>query len=104
METKRFKMIDEPFKCAVCGKDVLPLKVSARDHCPFCLCSLHVDINPGDRQNHCKGILKPIGADKYKDTYKIVYKCEKCHQLHRNIMAIDDSFDALLEIMKNQDI
>lgn len=97
-------MIDEAFICTVCGKNVLPLNYSARDHCPYCLCSIHVDINPGDRANPCKGILRPVGVDKYKDTYKIVYKCDKCRELHRNIMASDDDFDKLLEVMKNMDI
>ena len=101
METKKFKMIDEPFICVVCNMAVEPLKYSARDHCPFCLCSLHVDINPGDRLNECKGILKPTSIDKFKDTYKIVYRCEKCKQVHRNIMANDDDFDKIIEIMKN---
>ena len=101
MDLKRFKMIDEEFICEVCHQKVEPHKVSARDHCPYCLCSKHVDINPGDRQNKCQGILRPIGIDKYKDTYKIVYKCDKCHETHRNIMAIDDDFDKILEVMKN---
>lgn len=101
METKKFKMIDVPFICVVCGKKVEPLNYSARDHCPYCLCSLHVDINPGDRLNPCKGILKPVGIDKFKDTYKIVYKCSKCGENHRNIMANDDDFDKILEVMKN---
>lgn len=101
METKRFKMIDEPFVCEVCNKNVKPLQYSARDHCPYCLCSLHVDNNPGDRLNQCHGILKPIGVDKFKDTYKIVYKCSKCSETKRNIMAIDDDFDKLIEVMKN---
>lgn len=103
MEEKRFKMIDEAFVCEVCNKKVEPLGYSARDHCPYCLCSKHVDINPGDRQNPCKGILRPIEIDKYKDTYKIVYKCDKCHELHRNVMASDDDFDKIIEVMRNQD-
>lgn len=101
METKKFKMIDEKFVCEVCGKEVKPLEYSARDHCPYCLCSKHVDINPGDRLNECKGILKPVSIDKFKDTFKIVYKCDKCGEYHRNIMAIDDDFDKILEVMKN---
>lgn len=101
MEAKRFKMIDVPFTCVVCNKDVEPLKYSARDHCPHCLCSLHLDVNPGDRLNSCKGILRPIGVDKFKDTYKIVYKCDKCNELHRNIMANDDDFDKIIDVMKN---
>lgn len=101
METKKFKMIDESFICIVCGKKVDPLKYSARDHCPYCLCSIHVDNNPGDRANLCHGILRPIGIDKFKDTYKIVYTCEKCGINHRNIMATDDDFDKIIEVMKN---
>ena len=101
MDLKKFKMIDDGFICEVCHQKVEPLKVSARDHCPYCLCSKHVDINPGDRQNKCHGILKPIGIDKFKDTYKIVYKCDKCKEVHRNIIAKDDDFDKILEVMKN---
>ncbi len=101
MEEKRFKMIDDTFVCEVCGKKVEPLGYSARDHCPYCLCSKHVDINPGDRKNICKGILKPVSIDKFKDTYKIVYRCDKCHEFHRNIMAKDDDYDVILEIMQN---
>ncbi len=98
---KRFNMIDEEFVCEHCHKKVSPLEYSARDHCPYCLYSKHVDINPGDRANTCHGLLKPIGIDKYKDTYKIVYECEKCHQIHRNIMANDDNYDIILEISQN---
>ena len=102
METKKFKMIDESFICINCHKEVEPLGYSARDHCPYCLCSVHVDINPGDRLNPCKGLLKPVSIDKFKDTFKIVYKCTKCGENHRNIMAMDDNFDEILNIMKNQ--
>ncbi len=98
---KRFNMIDEEFICEHCHKKVSTLEYSARDHCPYCLYSKHVDINPGDRANTCHGLLKPIGIDKYKDTYKIVYECEKCHQIHRNIMANDDNYDKIIEISKN---
>ena len=98
---KRFNMIDEEFVCEHCQKQVPKLNYTARDHCPYCLYYKHVDINPGDRLNECKGLLKPIGIDKYKDTYKIVYECEKCHQIHRNIMANDDNYDKIIEISKN---
>lgn len=97
---KKFTMIDEEFICDACGKNVEKLKVTARDHCPYCLYSKHVDINPGDRENPCKGLLKPIGIEKFKDTYKILYKCEKCHQGHKNIMAIDDDMSEIIKISK----
>jgi len=93
-------MIDEEFICDACGKNVERLKVTARDHCPYCLYSKHVDINPGDRQNSCGGLLKPTGIEKHKDTYKILYVCEKCHKSHKNIMAIDDDMNEIIKISK----
>lgn len=95
---KKFNMIDEKFICENCYNDVLPLGYTARDHCNHCLCSKHVDINPGDRANACKGLLRPIGIEKFKDTYKIIYRCDKCKQLHKNIMAIDDNYDLIVEL------
>ena len=70
-------MIDENFICEHCGKEVSKLEYSARDHCPYCLYSKHVDINPGDRANPCKGLLRPIDIEKFKDTYKIIYNLIK---------------------------
>lgn len=95
---KKFNMIDLPFTCENCGQQVKKLNYSARDHCPYCLYSKHVDINPGDRKNSCQGLLKPINIEKYKNTYKIIYKCQKCHQLHKNITANDDDFNKIIEL------
>ena len=98
---KVFNERDEEFICDNCHKKVEPLKYSSRDHCPYCLYSKHVDINPGDRNNNCHGLLKPIGIEKFKDTYKILYQCNKCKQLHKNIMAKDDDMNRIIEISKN---
>ena len=95
---KKFYKNDESFICENCGKEVSKLNYTARDHCPFCLYSKHVDINPGDRENECKGLLEPIGIEKYKDTYKIIYKCKKCNELHKNIMASDDDINKIIEL------
>lgn len=95
---KRFTMKDENFICENCGKEVVKLGYTARDHCPYCLFSKHVDINPGDRMNVCKGLLKPIGIEKFKDTYKILYKCETCKKSHKNIMASDDNMDEIIRL------
>ena len=95
-------MIDEKFTCEHCGKEVSPLGYTARDHCPYCLYSKHVDINPGDRQNPCKGLLKPIDIEKFKDTYKIIYKCEKCQKQHKNIIATDDDMNRIIQISSSK--
>lgn len=95
---KRFNMIDENFTCEHCGKEVSKLNYTARDHCPYCLYSKHVDINPGDRANTCLGLLKPIDIEKFKDTYKIIYECQKCHMSHKNVVANDDSMDKIIDL------
>ena len=95
---KKFNMIDEKFICENCNRKVEKLNYTARDHCPYCLYSKHVDINPGDRLNSCMGLMKPIGIEKYKNTYKIIYKCSKCNTIHKNIIAIDDDFDEIIKI------
>ena len=97
---KRFNMKDESFICKNCKNLVKKLEYSARDHCPNCLYSMHVDINPGDRLNTCMGLLKPIGIEKYRDTYKIIYKCIKCGEIHKNIMANDDNMDLIIELSR----
>lgn len=95
---KKFQENDQAFICEHCNKNVPILKYSSRDHCPFCLYSKHVDINPGDRINKCLGMLIPIDIEKFKNTYKIIYKCEKCHQLHKNIIAKDDNINTIISL------
>ena len=97
-EKKKFTMIDEEFICDVCGMSVEPLGYTARDHCPYCLCSKHVDINPGDRAESCHGTLIPIAIDNSPKGYKIVYKCDKCNSIRKNIAAKDDNMDRIIEI------
>lgn len=98
---KKFKMIDVAFSCRNCGNKVEPLGYTARDHCPKCLYSIHIDNNPGDRANTCLGNLVPINIEKFKDTFKIIYKCDKCSEIKKNIMAIDDDYDVILKITSN---
>ena len=95
---KKFNMIDESFICENCGKKVTKLGYTARGHCPYCLYSKHLDINPGDRECTCHGLMKPIGIEKYKNSYKIIYNCTKCHQKHKNIMATDDDFNIIIKL------
>lgn len=95
---KNFNKLDEEFICENCNKKVDKLIYSSRDHCPHCLYSKHVDLNPGDRQNTCKGLLVPIDIENFKATYKIIYKCSKCGEIHKNIIAKDDDFDEIIKI------
>ena len=104
-EKKKFTMMDESFICEICGRKVEKLNYTARDHCNFCLFSKHLDVNPGDRNSSCQGILEPVSVEKgKKDRYKIVYRCKSCGAIKKNVRAIDDDFDKILDIIKNNSI
>jgi DNA-directed RNA polymerase subunit RPC12/RpoP len=92
LETKRFKILNEAFTCDNCGGEVAPTaRTTPRDHCPLCLYSKHVDVNPGDRANPCRGLLKPIGIhlDSKKD-YIIIYRCDRCGSRVRTKAILED--------------
>lgn len=57
-----FIMRNESFICEHCGFEVSPHPSgSARNHCPKCLYSKHVDEDsPGDRLATCYGLMEPI--------------------------------------------
>lgn len=93
---------DNEFICINCGKKVKKLGYTSRDHCNNCLYSLHVDIEPGDRLNNCKGILIPINVEYNSKKGKvIVYKCNKCGKIIKNIVAKDDNDDAIYKVIEN---
>ncbi|MBR1884648.1 MAG: RNHCP domain-containing protein [Clostridia bacterium] len=92
---------DEEFVCINCKKKVEKLKYTSRDHCNYCLHSIHVDITPGDRKNECKGLLVPIYVESKGSKDKIVYRCKKCGKEVRNIVAIDDSKEEIYNIASN---
>lgn len=99
MGLKRFSKNDNGFKCECCGFEVPPLGYTSRDHCPKCLTSLHVDVNPGDRANSCKGLMIPVDVSMKAKGYVIQYKCSKCNELHNNKSADDDNFMTILTVM-----
>lgn len=80
------------FCCEHCGAQVPPLSNgSVRNHCPFCLHSLHLDIFPGDRASDCGGLLKPVGVEhSAKKGWVLLHECERCGHRVRNKAALDD--------------
>ncbi len=99
---KQFTKRDEEFICENCGKKVDKLGYTSRDHCPYCLCSKHVDCLPGDRMESCHGILKPVQVQlDSKKGYVIVYKCSKCGAIRKNKAAEDDNKDLLIKLTVN---
>lgn len=94
-----FKKNDNSFICVFCVKYVDKLGYTSRNHCPFCLHSLHVDNNPGDRANTCRGVLEPVGIEiKPQKGYVINFVCKKCNAKVNNIAAKDDNPKKIIEI------
>ena len=86
----------EDFKCENCGSDIKGNGYT--NHCPICLYSKHVDINPGDRQEKCNGIMKPIGLDKKDGDYILIHKCMRCGLERRNKVSREDNFNKIIEL------
>ncbi len=98
-----FTVIDEEFICENCKTKVPKLGYSCRNHCPVCLYSKHVDINPGDRLETCHGMLEPIGIEtNSKKGYVIVFKCKKCGAIRKNKAAEDDNMDLIIKLSVNK--
>lgn len=96
------------FCCAHCGREVPPLaNGSYRNHCPYCLYSVHVDINPGDRASDCGGLLAPVAVDySGKKGWVIVHRCQECGAERRNKAALadplePDNYDLLIELSQH---
>ncbi|WDV46435.1 RNHCP domain-containing protein [Clostridiaceae bacterium M8S5] len=96
---------NQGFICQNCGATVNALKNgSYRNHCPYCLYSLHVDIKPGDRNNSCMSVMKPIGIKNTSNKgMQVIHQCIKCKEIRVNKVALDDEqpddFDILLRLM-----
>ena len=94
---------DEGFTCLRCKIDVDPHPDgSSRNHCPYCLYSLHVDSEvPGDRESECQGLMVPIGIElnKKKGT-RIEHMCQKCGHRIYNKIASDDNWDLICELSR----
>lgn len=99
METKRFTKNDESFVCKSCGAEVPPLKYTSRNHCPKCLASLHLDVNPGDRAADCGGIMDAVSAEPDpRKGFIITHKCRKCGAVRRNKAAADDDINKIIRL------
>ncbi len=93
---------NQGFICINCGIEIKPLSNgSVRNHCPACLHSIHLDIQPGDRMNDCKGMMKPIGIKIGKKGMQIIHECMVCGQIKVNKVAeFDDQPDDMDLVIK----
>ena len=96
---KRFIRRRENFVCEHCGTEVVGDGYT--NHCPHCLYSKHVDINPGDRQHQCNGLMQPVSVEVKSKGYIITHRCLKCGEEKRNLSAHNDSIETILEVVKS---
>ncbi len=86
----------EDFVCAKCG---LQVKGSGyTNHCPQCLWSQHVDVDPGDRAAQCGGMMEPLRVEGSTGKYRILHRCTLCGTERRVDTAEDDNSAALLAL------
>lgn len=93
------------FICERCSMDVAALRNgSYRNHCQFCLFSLHVDRDlPGDRSSECRGLMEPVALVRSSKGFQIVHRCQKCGVEKKNIVAHgrqedEDAIEALMRL------
>lgn len=95
---KSFVKNVEDFTCKNCGTSVKGTGYT--DHCPNCLWSKHVDINPGDRFSTCLGMMKPMKIVGKTNHYSVLNVCQKCKYEKKNKLSTEDSDDAVLFIVQ----
>lgn len=92
---------EESFTCSNCGRLVEPMGAASdhRNHCPTCLHSLHLDIEPGDREADCGGVMEPVSVWVRKNgEWAIIHRCKRCGDLSSNRVAADDNPMKLMSI------
>ncbi|MBI3159657.1 MAG: RNHCP domain-containing protein [Chloroflexi bacterium] len=96
MTSPKFQRTREDFICENCGEQVRGDGYT--NHCPACLWSKHVDVNPGDRAEACRGLMQPVAVEHKKGEYRILQRCLTCGTERWNKAARQDSFEMILQL------
>jgi hypothetical protein len=105
---------DSAFRCANCRQMVFAseaMGTAHRNHCPWCLWSLHVDAKPGNRASLCRARMEPVGLtfrhggiDRYgrekAGDVMLVHLCTGCAAVNINRIAADDLSDNVLTVFE----
>ena len=95
LPSKRFERRVEDFTCRHCGAAVKGDGYT--NHCPHCLWSRHVDVNPGDRAADCGGMMRPVALEQKAGRFTILHRCEACGHERKNKAREEDNLFALYE-------
>jgi hypothetical protein len=88
----------EDFDCVVCGAHVRGDGYT--NHCPRCLTSRHVDVDPGDRAEECGGVMPPVAVEVVRGSYVVVHRCERCGTTRRCKSSPSDDPDVIHDVMR----
>lgn len=97
--SRAFKRTIEDFVCEHCRQQVKGNGYT--NHCHQCLYSKHVDIYPGDREESCGGLMKPIRVELKGREYVLIHKCITCSFERKNRVDSEDAIEAILKIMRS---
>lgn len=94
--SQQFKRTIEDFTCEHCGHEVIGNGYT--NHCPECLWSKHVDINPGDRAETCNGLMEPVGLEQKGHDTMIVHVCQRCGFRGRTKTVAEDNPESVIAL------
>ncbi|HEV3245314.1 MAG TPA: RNHCP domain-containing protein [Candidatus Paceibacterota bacterium] len=97
-----FTRTREDFVCAHCGAQVEGTGYT--NHCPKCLWSRHVDVDPGDRAAECGGMMEPVALEGSTPNYRIVHRCLSCAIIRRVDASSSDDGEVLLALSSKDGI
>jgi len=92
----------ENFTCEHCLEEVIGDGYT--NHCPKCLWSKHVDVDPGDRAARCGGLMMPAEYLKKAGEERIVHECVVCGYKKNNRLSSDDSYDQLVAFLQEKSL
>ena len=92
----------EDFTCENCGARVAGNGYT--NHCPNCLWSKHVDVDPGDRAANCRGMMEPVAIEGSTPDYRIVHRCVRCRMIRRVDVSPGDNPEAILALSSRDGI
>ena len=94
--SETFKRTIENFICEQFSQHVIGNGYT--NHCPNCLYSKHVDINPGDREAVCGGLMKPVRVEMKGQNWLLLQHCQRCGFERKNKVESEDNREALFKL------
>jgi len=95
-----FKKTVENFVCEHCGHENIGSGFT--NHCEKCLWSKHVDVDPGDREEKCGGMMEPVEVGVKNSEYRILNRCQKCGFGRWAPLLPNDDYAVALAIAKKR--